>query len=206
MKVMKRYSYFLLISLLLIVSTALKSQNKNETMDNSALLIIDIQDFYFPGGMLPLVEPDKAAKNAQALLNHFREEKKTVIHVRHNASSGADIHFLVKPLENEKIISKDKANAFVGTDLLEYLKENKIENLVLCGMQTHMCLEAATRAASYYGFKCTVVEDACTTRDLEYGDITVHAKDVHYATLSALNRTYATIKTTKQLLDELKNE
>lgn len=175
-------------------------------MEKTALIIIDIQDFYFPGGTLPLFEPERAAQNAQALLNHFREEKKTIIHVKHNVSSGDEIHELVKPFEGEKVISKDKANAFIDTDLLNYLQDNKIKNVVLCGMQTHMCLEAATRAASDYGFNCIVIEDACATRDLSFDGITVKAKDVHYVTLSSLNKTYATIKTTKHFLEALKNE
>jgi nicotinamidase-related amidase len=175
-------------------------------MENTALIIIDIQNFYFPNGMLPLVEPEKAVKNAQKVLNQFRKEHKTIIHVKHNVSSGDEIHELVKPFEGEKVISKDKANAFIDTDLLNYLHDNKIKNLVLCGMQTHMCLEAATRAASDYGFNCIVIEDACATRDLSFDGITVKAKDVHYATLSSLNKTYASIITTKHFLEALKNE
>lgn len=198
-------NYLILLTISIISMTALQNSHAqtsgNSLSSNTALIIIDIQEFYFPGGMLPLVEPEKAAKNAQKLLKQFRKEQRTIIHVKHNVSSGADIHELVAPIEGEKVIPKDKANAFVGTDLLEYLKDNKIENLVLCGMQTHMCLEAATRAASDYGFKCTVVEDACTTRDLKFGDITIHAKDVHYSTLSTLQGTYAEIIKTEDFID-----
>ena len=128
----------------------------------------------------------------------------TVIHVRHNAQSGSEIHELVAPINDEKIISKDKANSFVGTDLLDYLKDNKIENLIICGMQTHMCLEAATRAASDFGFNCTVIEDACTTRDLKFGETIVKAKDVHYSTLSTLKGTYAEINTTEEFIQNFK--
>ncbi len=178
--------------------------NKFEENKNTALLIIDIQKFYFPGGSLPLFEPEKAAEKAAILLETFRDNNMTVIHVQHNARSGAKIHELVAPINDEKIISKDKANSFVGTDLLDYLKDNKIENLVICGMQTHMCLEAATRAASDFGFNCTVIEDACTTRDLKFGKIIIKAKEVHYSTLSTLKGTYADIKTTEEFLKNLK--
>jgi nicotinamidase-related amidase len=50
----------------------------------TALLIIDIQDFYFPGGKSALAEPVKAAENAAKLLDYFRKEKMSVIHVRKN--------------------------------------------------------------------------------------------------------------------------
>lgn len=197
---MKRIIFIALIGIALHLTFPVQSQNTNEEKVNTALLIIDIQDFYFPDGMLPLNEPEKAAKNAQLVLNTFREQNMLIIHIKHNASSGAAIHELVKPLDHEKVITKNKANAFVGTELYEFLQENKVKNLVLCGMQTHMCLEAATRAASDYGFNCTVIEDACTTRDLQYGEIIVSAKDVHFSTLNTLNKTYAEIKTAREFI------
>lgn len=200
---MKTILKFAIIILVFIFSAPVQAQNNDAEKNNTALLIIDIQNFYFPGGMLPLNEPEKAAEKAQMVLNAFRDKGMHVIHIKHNASSGSEIHELVKPIGNEKIITKDKANAFVGTDLLDYLQNNQIKNLVLCGMQTHMCLEAATRAASDYGFNCTVIEDACTTRDLTYGDVTVSAKDVHYSTLNTLNKTYAKITTAIEFVKTL---
>jgi nicotinamidase-related amidase len=66
-------------------------------------------------------------------------------------------------------------------------------------MQTHMCLEAATRAAHDFGYECTVVEDACATRDLKYGEITVNARDVHYSTLATLKSYSKIVKLTEFL-------
>ena len=166
-----------------------------------ALLIIDIQDFYFPGGKSALVEPEKAAANAALLLDNFRKEKLTVIHVRHISEPGGKINDIVKPLPSEKVISKNAVNCFVGTDLLDFLKTNKIDTLVICGMQTHMCVEAATRAASDYGFKCILIHDACATKDLKFGEKTIKAEDVHYSTLSTL-KNYATVISTVEYLNQ----
>lgn len=166
-----------------------------------ALLLIDIQDFYFPGGRSPLVEPEKAAQNAAKLLDWFRKEKLPVIHVRHNSEPGGKINDIVKPLPDEKIFSKDAVNCFVGTNLLDYLKSSGIDTLVICGMQTHMCVEAATRAASDYGFKCILIHDACATKDLKYGDRLIKAEDVHYSTLVTL-KNYATVESTSEFLKE----
>jgi nicotinamidase-related amidase len=164
-----------------------------------ALLIIDIQDFYFPGGKSALAEPEKAAANAALLLADFREKNLTVIFVRHNYEPGGKINDLVKPLPAEKIISKDEVNCFLHTDLSDYLKTNNIDTLVICGMQTHMCVEAATRAASDLGFKCILIQDACATKDLKFGDKTIKAEDVHYSTLSTL-KSYALVESTKEYL------
>jgi nicotinamidase-related amidase len=169
-----------------------------------ALLIIDIQDFYFPGGKSALVEPEKAAANAALLLANFRKENLTVIHVRHNSEPGGKINDIVKPLPTEKIVSKDAVNCFVGTDLSDFLKSNKIDTLIICGMQTHMCVEAATRAASDYGFKCFLIHDACATKDLKFGEKTIKAEDVHYSTLSTL-KNYGTVISTMEYLKRKKN-
>ena len=172
--------------------------NLSAETGKKALLIIDIQDFYFPGGKSALVEPEKAAANAALLLDNFRNKKQLVIHVRHNSEPGGKINDLVKPLPSEKIVSKDAVNCFVKTDLLDFLKTNKIDTLVICGMQTHMCVEAATRAASDYGFKCILIHDACATKDLKFGEKTIKAEDVHYSTLSTL-KNYALVESTKNI-------
>ena len=161
----------------------------------TALLIIDVQDFYFPGGAMSLVNPEAASLNAKRLLEKFRAEKKMVIHIRHNAKAGADIHVNVKPVEGEKVISKDQINSFRGTDLLEYLKKNDISQLVICGMQTHMCVEGAVRAASDYDFKCILIHDACATRDLTFNGRTIKAEDVHASTLKTLENYAKVIET-----------
>ena len=201
---MKKILFLLILTIVIfnIKPMVAQENNMNNLNPNTALLIIDIQYFYFPDGAVPLVNPEKAALNAQHLLIYFRENKLPVIHVKHIAKSGAEIHELVAPLEAEKVIAKQKANAFVGTDLLDHLKSKNIENLIICGMQTHMCVEAATRAASDYGFNCTVVEDACTTRDLKFENITIKAEDVHFSTLSALNGTYAKILKTNDIVNK----
>jgi nicotinamidase-related amidase len=189
---MKKIILSTVILLMVIISVSAQTGKK-------ALLIIDIQDFYFPGGKSALVEPEKAAANAALLLQDFRNRNMPVIHVRHNAETGGKINDIVKPLSAEKIVSKDEINCFKGTDLLDYLRANRIDSLVICGMQTHMCVEAATRAASDYGFTCTLIHDACATRDLRFGDKTVKAEDVHYSTLSTLSN-YAKIMSTREYL------
>lgn len=180
------------LAFILLVSTLLLHAQKP---DSTALIIIDIQKFYFPGGDVPLVEPKKAAENAKKLLDFFRNNNDLVIHVKHNYEPGGEIYPLLQPLQIERIFTKNNVNAFLGTGLNEYLQKNHIKNLVLCGMQTHMCLEGTTRAAHDLGYSCTVVEDACATRDLTYGGITVKAGDVHYSSLATLQSYGAIVKT-----------
>lgn len=178
----------------------------------TALLIIDIQNDYFEDGTMTLVDSERTAENAKMLLNKFRNEGSPIIHVQHIATSptatfflpntkGAEIHNTVTPLPTEKLIIKHFPNSFRETELLDYLNSNKIKNLVICGMMTHMCIDATTRAAKDFGFNITLIGDACTTKDLDINGETVKAKDVHNSFLAALNSTYSTVTTTKNYLN-----
>ncbi len=183
----------LLISIsvvLLMVSTISSAQSKSNS--NRALLLIDIQDFYFPGGSTVLVNAEMAADKASKVLQVFRDNGNLVIHVKHHVKAGGDIHQSVTPLSSEMVIVKKDVNAFKNTDLKDYLQQHTIEEIVIIGMQTHMCLEAAVRAAADYGFKVTVVDGACTTRDLQFNDTIIPAMQVHYSTLATL-KSYAEI-------------
>ncbi len=169
----------------------------------TALLLIDIQDFYFPGGRSPLENPEQASLNAQKILEKFREKGMLVVHIRHNAKSGAEIHKHVTPIKEERVISKDHVNGFKDTDLLKDLRTNNVKQLVICGMMTHMCVEAAIRAAHDFGFDCILVGDACATRDLNFKNKIIKAADVHLSTLSSLDGYYAKVMNTEEYLDFL---
>lgn len=165
----------------------------------TALLIIDIQNFYFAGGSSELVDPIPASLNAQKLLLNFRETNQLVIHVKHGDGKGAEIHSNVAPLPGEKVIVKKEVNSFLNTDLLDFLTKNGIKKLVLCGMQTNMCLEGATRAASDLGFECIVIHDACAAKNQTFNGKTVKAEDVHIAALATL-KAYAKVISTDEFL------
>jgi len=186
------------ILFIICLMVAMASQAQTDST-KTALLLIDIQNFYFAGGSTELVNPIPASLNAQKLLSDFRNKNQLIIHVKHGDGKGAEIQTNVTPLAGEKVIVKHEVNSFLNTDLLAYLKENGIRNLVICGMQTHMCLEAATRAAADFGFKCTVIHDACATRDLTFSGKTVKAEDVHSSTLATL-KVYARIISTGEYL------
>lgn len=171
---------------LIFITSLLLGRSTPTDSVKTALLIVDIQDFYFPGDGPGLVNAQGAAQVATKVLGLFRERNLTVVHVKHQAAKGSDIHKCVEPLEGEKVITKRAVNSFQGTDLLDYLRKNNITRLVIIGMQTHMCLEAAVRAGHDYGFQCVVIKDACATKDLKFDGITIKAEDVHNSTFATL--------------------
>lgn len=203
-----RFSKIYVIPLMVVLSVtmvlcvaAVRSESEQKADTVTALLIIDVQQFYFPGGAMPLDNPEAASLNCNKLIEKFRGGNQMIVHIAHNAKQGAEFHEDVKPLEGEKIFVKDEVSAFNGTDLLDYLRKNRVDKIVICGMQTHMCVEAAVRAAYDLGFECVLVHDACATRALTYGDHTVSAADVHKSTLSSLDRIYATVVDTKTFIE-----
>lgn len=180
-------------------------------MAKEALIIIDIQNDYFEGGANPLIGSLEASENAKALLNDFRERSLPVIHIQHFSTrvgstffipntKGAEIHENVIPVGGEKVIAKNYPNSFRETDLLEYLQSNHITDLVICGMMTHMCVDATTRAAKDFGFTCTVIGDACATRDLKIQGSVVAASEVQKSFLGALSYFYSSVLTAKEYL------
>jgi nicotinamidase-related amidase len=163
----------------------------------TALLVIDIQKDYFPGGKFPLVDPLPAAKKAYMLLQCFREHGGHHVHIQHIAlnpnapffvrgTTGSDIHDSAAHFVGEPIVYKHYPNSFRETDLLEILQGWKIERLIITGMMTHMCVDATARAAADLGFQIIVAEDACATCDLTYGDTVIPADHVHKAFLASL--------------------
>lgn len=169
---------------------------------SQALLIIDIQNDYFPGGRMELAGAEQAAQNARKLLEYFRANKLPVIHIQHIAlqptatfflpgTPGAEIHASVAPLSGETVFQKHYPSAFRETGLLEHLKANGITELVVVGMMTHMCVDTTVRAAFDLGFKCAVIHDACATRTLSFADVTVPPQQVHASYIAALGAVFA---------------
>jgi nicotinamidase-related amidase len=182
--------------------------------NNTALLIIDIQNDYFPGGANPLEGSIEASLNAKKLLEYFRLKNMPIVHIQHfNIRSGAtfliprtegiEFHKHVLPSEGERIIKKNFPNSFRKTELLEYLKELYITDLVICGMMTHMCVDTTVRAAKDLGFNCTLIGDACATKELSYMDQKIAAKDVHYSFLAALSYFFADVVETEKYLTSI---
>ncbi len=169
--------------------------------DSTALLLVDIQDFYFPGGFYPLVHPEEASAKAAVLLNYFRKNHALVVHIKHAAKRDTLIRQDVAPLPTEKVITKHYANSFRGTGLLGYLHAHHIKKVVVCGMMTHMCVEATTRAAADLGFQVTLISDACATRDVVYKGDTVKALDVQISTLGSISGYYGKVMTVREFID-----
>ena len=182
----------------------------------TALLVIDIQKHYFPGGKMELVNPLEAAQKAYMLLQCFREHGQKTVHIQHIAlkpdatffisgDRGTDIHDSAAHFEGEPLVQKHYPNSFRETNLLDLLKGWGIERVIITGMMSHMCVDATARAAADFGFQVIVAEDACATRDLKFGETTTPAEHVHKAFMAAL-KSYGQVMTAEQVITHLAAE
>lgn len=169
-----------------------------------ALLIVDIQNDYFSGGAMELVGSSEAGLQARKLLQLFRQQSLPVIHIQHVATRpdapfflpgtpGVEIHTSVAPVTGETLFQKHFPNSFRKTPLLECLRQQEITQLVIAGMMTHMCIDSTTRAAADLGFQCVLAHDACATKALSFGGVTVPAEHVQAAYLAALDGLFAKV-------------
>ena len=180
---------------------------------STALLIVDVQKDYFPGGKMQLDGSIEASERIKKVLESFRKRKRTIIHIQHIATSksatfflpdtkGIEFHDNVIPQEDETIIQKHYPNSFRNTGLEKHCKDKGIDSLVIVGMMTHMCIDTTTRAAYDLGYRCTVLEDCCATKSLNFKNRVVDSKDVQTAYLAAIDGTFARVISSEEYLRE----
>ena len=180
----------------------------------TALVLIDLQNDYFPGGAMELVGAEDAVNQAQILLRAFRARGLPMFHIQHVSkrpgatfflpgTRGVDIHAAVQPATGEPVITKHFPSAFRETRLLDELKSASVSRLVLAGMMTHMCVDTTVRAAADLGFECVLAEDACATKALQFSGRQVDAQQVQLAYLAALNGAFAKVRPANDIAAEL---
>jgi nicotinamidase-related amidase len=170
----------------------------------TALLLIEIQNDYFPNGRMPIEKSTYVAAKGKQLLQAYRAREWPVIHVQHISTRPNDTYFLpctkgaefhpdFQPTKGEFIVKKHYPNSFRDTTLLSVLNKNQINHLTICGMMTHNAVDATTKAAYDNGFLCTVLHDACATKDLHFNEAILPAQNVHHSFLAALEPIYASV-------------
>ena len=180
-------------------------------MAKRAIIVVDLQNEYLSSGKLPLVGIENAVSNAARIIDSARTRGDLLIHVRHESptadapffaagSENVEIIAAVSPLDGEKVIVKQYPNAFRNAGLKAMLDDNGVEEVVVIGAMSHMCIDATSRAAADFGYAVTVVHNACATRDVEFGGKTVQAADVHAAYMSALGWGYGQVVSVEELL------
>ncbi|CEP18409.1 hypothetical protein [Parasitella parasitica] len=179
-----------------------------------ALIIVDVQNDYFPGGGLPTWRPEETADEIKKILDKFRQDGKEVIHVAHHitpemekilpilkkGTRGVEIHETVKPRDSEKVIYKNYSDSFVGTNLKEYLLSKQIDTIIVVGMMIHNCVNATAYSGTDEGFKMIVVAEAVNTFDQEIFGEVIPAETIWKSFLAGIKFAYAQVKKIDDIL------
>jgi nicotinamidase-related amidase len=184
-------------------------------MDNTALLVIDVQESFRHRPSWDQVSAPDIAERVAALVDRARTTGTEVIWVLH-AEPGTGGVFdpdrgLVRPMAglspspDELVVTKTSRNAFTTTGLQQHLTARRITGLVVTGIQTEQCCETTARVGADLGFEVTFVTDATATFPITRPDTgaVLPAADVIERTEFALAGRFATIATTAQMLQLL---
>lgn len=177
-------------------------------MGKRATVIVDLQNDYLGTGRMPLVGIDAAVANAAEVVAAARDRGEPVVHVRHEfadpgapffvaGSPGSQIIPAMAPKGDEPTITKAHPNAFHDGSLDARLRDMGVEDVVLVGAMSHMCIDATARAAADLGYKVTVIHDACAAPDVAFDGVTVPGAQVHAALMAALAFAYADVVSTE---------
>ncbi len=177
---------------------------------SSTLLLVDIQNDYFPGGAKALPGAVAAGERAAALLADARDRGLPVVHIQHvavrpgatfflPATFGVELHARVAPRPGEPVFVKHFPSAFRDTALLAHLRDQGISSLRIAGMMTQMCIDTTTRAAADHGFECVLAHDACAASSLAFAGRVLDAADVHAAFVAALDGTFAAARSVDEI-------
>jgi nicotinamidase-related amidase len=146
-------------------------------MPKQALIVIDLQNDYFPEGKFPLWNTDITLENtltaiAKALsknipvilIQHIADAGKGIAPFFNAGTSGIDIHpDILAAAPDAIVVTKSFADSFHKTTLEENLSKLGTEELLICGMMTQNCVThtAISKSAEKYSVK--ILSDCCTT-------------------------------------------
>lgn len=184
-------------------------------MSKTALLIIDCQNDFFPGGKCELEGQFEAAGNIQNLLAHARSKDQTIVHIQHRfkekdapftveGTIGAEIHEMAKPLPHEPVVTKYTSNIFLNNNLEQILNDENVEELVICGSMSKDCITAAAHATLELGYPITIIYDACATREPGSPDKSTQQEFVEAAIMASLSFFCGFIISTAEYLEREK--
>lgn len=165
-----------------------------------ALLVIDLQNDYFPGGKFPLWNTETTLNNIEIAIKRARQAGDAVVLIQHVADAkmgiapffnvgteGVAIHPRILALAPDApVIVKAFADSFHDTTLEARLSELGVETLLICGMMTQNCVTHTAISKSAEKYQVSILEDCCSTVDQMIHKIALRAVSTRTA-LVALN-------------------
>ena len=137
-----------------------------------ALIVIDIQNDYFPGGAFTLENVDEACKGAVEAIEQAKRDGWLVIGVQHVSTpdsplfkpdtEGVKIHSAVAAaLGDAPIVVKSEADSFFKTNLEQIVRDAGITDLYLTGMMTQHCVTHTALSSQARDMKVHIIAKGC---------------------------------------------
>lgn len=147
---------------------------KGENHLNQILLIIDAQQQLIDGNQeeSAVFNKEQLIMNINLVIEKARKTNVPVVFIRdfdvaEGNGKGFQVHDeIYVPLE-AKTLDKAATNSFHGTGLLNHLRSEEIEHIVIMGFATQHCIDSAVRTATISGLDVTLVGDGHSTTDSE---------------------------------------
>ncbi len=163
--------------------------SKVSKVSKKALIVIDIQNDYFPDGKYPLWNTSGTLENIKRLIARAKASEIPIVLIKHvssapkgtapffeQGSEGVEIHpDVIKHTSNAPIIEKQYADSFYQTELEAQLQEWNIDELLICGMMTQNCVTHTAISKQAEKYKVSIVSDCCTTTDQMLHNIALNA-------------------------------
>ncbi len=192
------------------ISPHRSAQHKFSPAD-AALLVIDMQRYFLKeSSHAHLPEAERIVDNVRSIIDSCREASVPVVFTRHAHREGEELGTMgrwwadtivdgtdmsmiderFEPLRSEKVIRKTAYSAFVGTNLQRILRAKKVSQILITGVQTHLCCESTAREAFMSGFDVFLVVDATASC----------SRDLHVSSVKTATHGFAIPVTTKEVL------
>lgn len=178
-----------------------------------ALLVIDVQNEYFTG-KLPVTYPPGSLENILRAMDCARKNGIPVVVIQQTSpqkdtlifrkgTEEWNLHPKIASQAYDHLIEKNFPGSFTGTDLESWLRERKVDTVVITGYMTQMCCDATARQAAHMGLLVEFLSDATGTLCLSNKADSAKAEELHRAILTQV-MTYGKVMTTDQWIGSLK--
>lgn len=179
-----------------------------------ALLVIDVQNEYFPGGAMPITYPEDSLGRITDAMDGAAEAGVPIVLLQHESdapdakafvkgSKGWQLKGEVDVRKRSAVIPKNLPGAFSGSQLEPWLRQNGVDTVVIAGYMTQMCCDTTAREAAQRGFGVEFLSDATGTLDQSNAAGQVNAADLHRAILVTQQSRFSKVLSTDAWIESL---
>ena len=191
-----------------------KASSHQKLIMKRALLVIDVQNEYFPGGALPIRHPENHLQNILETMDAAKANDVTTVVIRHHqpdpkspifchGSENWQLHPEVARRPHDLLVDKQLPGSFTGTGLEQYLRERGIDTVAIAGYMTQVCCDTTAREAFHRGLKVEFLRDATGTLDVTNSAGSVTANQLQDSILVAQQMFISEVIPTDQWLERI---